>query len=319
MSSTFKFRYLQGGKPSGLLASKGSINEDYLILGDIRIPHSTVLDATARDDRIVMALDTQNFDFPLALNKQLQENHLALVIYGVKADTLKRVITRFASQQAAQAHKQRLEELGEGHLFRTVTCPTCESTVNLSGLPQTSYTYCRFCESVFGEDLNKLNKTNSYGECSECGYYGRIQGYDEAYFYFLIFIFGYNSTRRHLCDACGSSLANKLILINALFILGVPNAIGCAIKTRTGKDPEMKSLSTGNQLAKKGRLAEANEQYRSVLKIFKDHPGVRYNQALAHLKAGKVEEGFGHLQTSIEACGNYGPAIRLLQQLSASR
>ncbi len=318
MSANFKFKYVQAGNTKGFLASKGSVTEAGLNLGDFCLPYSCIIDSTTRDDRIVLTIDPRRSEFPAPLGEQLQGYHLVLAVMGVKAENLERAIDRFSSHYEAQAHKKELEAAGNGHLYRTVTCPCCEATVDLSELPQTSFTYCRFCETVFGEGLHELKDSISYRECDECGYHDRVQGYGEFYFYFLLVIYGFKHQRRHMCDACGATLANKLILANSIFMLGVPNAIGCAIRARTGKDPQMKSLAAANRLAKKGRLSEADQQYNAVLQVFRDHPGVRFNQALAYLTAGQTTEGLGHLKTAIEACPNYQPALGLVHRLTAS-
>lgn len=308
---SFKFRFVQDGNPKGLFAKKGAITEQGLQLGDDLLLYRSVVDSTTRDDRLILVTDPRDPDVSANLRSQMMGESAVLAVSGGKADALERAVDKFSSKLAAQENKKKLEEQGEGHTFRCQVCPTCESTVDLTGYEKTNFIYCRFCESIFGDGLESLKGASAYRTCDECGYHDRVQGYGEFYFYFLLIVYGFSHKRRWLCDACGKSLANKLIAINSIFLLGVPNAIACAIRARAGKDSRMKGLSEGNSHSKKSKMDKAEEQYQKALKIFKDHPGVHYNRALGHLSARDADSGLSALQDCLRACPNYLPAQRL--------
>ena len=141
------------------------------------------------------------------------------------AEKLERHVDRYSSKIEAERYKEALIKEGRGSEYRVVECPCCSATVNLSEYPKTSFVYCRFCETVFGEGLQRLKGVEQYRECDECGFHDRVQSYGEFYFYFLLVVYGFSHKRRHMCDACAAALANKLLAINAIFVLGVPNAI----------------------------------------------------------------------------------------------
>ncbi len=317
MKRDFKFRYVKDGKTVGFLSSKGAVEDIGLRLGDLTLPYEAVVDTTTRDERLILTIDSGGPNFPPELLAQLQDYFLVLHVYGGLADSLEKAIDRFCSVVEAQARKLHLQAEGNGHLFRTVECPLCQCTVDLSEFPETPYSYCRFCETVFGQGLNMSRSKNNYRECDECGYHDRIQGYTEFYFYFLLVVYGYRHNRRHMCDSCAISMSNKLLAANALFLLGVPNAVTCAVRARSGRDLSLASLAQANKFARAGRLAEADSQYDQVLRNFRDHPGVRYNQAITYLKAQRVEDGLAHLRASIEACPNYLPALTLVHRLTS--
>ena len=77
----------------------------------------------------------------------------------------------------------------------------------------------------------------------------------------------------------------------------------------------MKGLAQANRLAQKKKFDLAEAEYRKSLKIFKDHPGVHYNRALAYLSHGDSETGLDALQESLKSCPNYLPALRVKQNL----
>lgn len=317
MSSTkFKYRYVKDGNVSGLFASKGELQDDGILLKDSLVPLHLVRETTCRDERLVLVLDLSTGELPPEVGKHLTNNFIVLHIYGMKATALEKQIDRKTSVIEVAARKQALHAEGKGHLFRTLQCPNCQATVDLSELPETPYTFCRFCECVFGSRVRTDKAASEYRECDECGYYDRIQGYGEFYFYFLLVVYGFRHTRRHLCDDCGAGLANKMLAINAIFLLGVPNAVMCAIRARAGRDADLSTLSSANRLAKKGRAAEAQQHYEKILQAVPGHPGICFNLALSKFQAQDGAGGVGHLQEALTQCPNYEPALRLASRLS---
>lgn len=318
VSTKFKFRFVKDGNVSGLFASKGELQEHALLLKDSAVPLSLIVETTTRDERLVVVLDTTGGDIPAELARQMTNNFLVLHIYGMKATALEKLIDRKTSVLEVARRKQALERDGKSHLFRVASCPNCQATVDLSELPEAPYSFCRFCESVFGAKIRTTKAASEYRECDECGFYDRIQGYGEFYFYFLLVVYGFRHGRRHLCDDCGASLANKMLAINAIFLLGVPNAVICAIRARAGRDADLSSLSSANRLAKKGRVGDAQQHYDKILHNLPGHPGICYNLARANLQAQQGAAAVRHIQEALTNCPNYEPALRLAARIAGS-
>ncbi|MBN9415847.1 MAG: hypothetical protein J0I12_10450 [Candidatus Eremiobacteraeota bacterium] len=313
--SSFKFHYCVGGNATGFLASKGAVKEEGLELAGHLVPYETIRDTTVRDRSLVLTFSAGETRLPAEVAKKVESQFLVMIISGMTARNLERLIDRRASSGEVERVRQQLQEQGEGHLFRVVSCPHCQAQINLSGTPETAFTYCRYCDSLFGPGLAAVRSTHELRACDECGFYDRVQGYGEFYFYFLLFVYGFRHGRRHYCDGCGAALANKLLLYNALFILGVPNALVCAVRARAGKAEQFRPLARANKLAKKGKLDQADELYQKILKMVPGHPGVLFNQAMARALQGQLEPAVGHLSDCLDRCPNYLPAQRLAHKM----
>lgn len=313
--SNFKFNYCAGGRPTGFLASKGAVTEAGLDLGGHVLPYDAIRDTTTRDQRLVLTVAPRETPVPLQVTQKLEGQFLVLAISGSTANKVERLIDRFASKGEVERVRRQLQEQGEAHLFRCSECPQCQAQINLSGLPESKFIYCRFCDSLFGPGLAGVRTTHELRTCDQCGYYDRVQGYGEFYFYFLLFVYGFRHSRQHFCDDCGAALANKLLLYNLIFVLGVPNALYCAVRARTGKSEQFRPLAQANKLAKKGKLDEADEVYERILRMVPGHPGVRYNQAMARAIHGQAEPAAALLNDCLSNCPNYQPAQRLAYKL----
>lgn len=309
--TAFKFHYCAGGSPTGFLASKGTVKEEGLDLGGHLVPYVTIQDTTTRDQRLVLTMFPRDARLPADVAKKMEGQFLVLSVSGGGARQLERAIDRHASAAELEVERQRLQERGEGHLFRSCQCPGCQAHINLSGTPTSEFTYCRFCESLFGPGMTGVRTTHEFRTCDQCGYFDRVQGYGEFYFYFLVFVYGWRHSRQHFCDDCGAALANKLLLYNTLFLLGVPNAIACAIRARAGKSEQFRPLAQANRLAKKGQLDQADEVYEKILKAVPAHPGILYNQAFARARLGQGRPAADLVFACLRCCPNYEPAQRL--------
>lgn len=313
----FKFKYVKDGNVTGFFASKGEVGNDGVKLGEHLLPFECVYDTTTRDERLVITMDPRHAAIPAPVLAQMQGSFLVLHVSKMSAASLEKVIDRHTSAREAAARKAQLQADGKGHLFRTEQCPCCAATVDLSELPDSPYNYCRFCETVFGRAVDRAPKqSNTYCQCDECGYYDRVQGYGEFYFYFLLVVYGFSHKRRYLCDDCGASLANKLLAINSIFLLGVPNAVICAIRARTGRDQDLSALAKANKLAKKGKMQQAEAEYDKVFKALPGHPGAHFNLAVAHLRQNNADDGVRHLNKSIENCPSFEPGLNLAHRIS---
>jgi hypothetical protein len=314
----FKFRFVKGGRATGFLAKKGNVSTSGLMLDEDRVPWEAIADTDSRDNRIIIAFDPAWRTPPRLSQQLLQGAAVALeVTSGSGAEGVERAIDRHASRHEVAAHKAELEARGEGDKFRSVVCPSCQAQVDLSGLHEGRYVYCRFCTSLFDARSRKAADGEGYRLCGECEMFDRVQGYTEFYFYFLLVVYGFRYQRRHLCDACAGKLFWKVFALNAIFVLGVPSALWLKAKSMRGKPEAFKSLARANTLARKGRHKEADAAFAEISRTFPDHPGVLYNQALGHLLGNDARGGARLIEKCLESCPNYGPALSLVAKLTS--
>ncbi len=308
----FKAKYVVDGQAVGFGRVKGRWTSDGIFLGEDFLPFDAILDTTSRDKRIVMVLDP-SFEPTGKMAKRLMEGHfLAIEPSGVSARQLERNIDRHCSAREVAATRRRLEAEGLAHLIREEKCPVCESTVDLSGLDRTDYTYCRFCESLFSS--NKITDGNEYTICGQCGMFDHIQPYTEFYFYFLLIVYGFSYKQVYLCHSCANKLFLKALGLNLIFVLGVPSAIWVKIKSILNRKHDFEGLDTANALSKLGKSQEANQHYQAILTNHPNHPAVLMNKALGQLIGDDQSGAIATLQDSLRACNHYVPVQRLLNQ-----
>lgn len=313
---SFRFRYVAAGGGASLLRKKGGLDDRGLVLGDDLVPFEAIVDTTVRDKRLIMQLDP---GVPLEGKPAahlLEGAVLGLEVSGMGARELERVVDRECAAREMVWRREELEARGESHLFRSQTCPACHAEVDLSGVEESRYVFCRFCDTVFsGQGV--ASHGERYTICDECGMFGRIKSYPEFYFYFLLIVYGFSHRKRFLCETCAGRLFWKALLRNLIFVIGVPTAIWVKVKSLVGKDPGMRALAEANRLAAKGRYQEASMLYDEVRRGLPDHPGLLLNQALGHLHGGDPRGATRHIQKSLSACPNYLPTLRVLAAASA--
>ena len=311
----FKFRYVQNGQPRGFGASKANASDRALNLNGEEISYGNIFDTSTRDNRLVLLLAPST---PLGLKskKWLQENrYLIIDVSKIPALDLKKHIDLFSSTIHAQNRRQRLAAEGKENLFRAVTCPHCKATVDLSDFENSSYTFCRFCGSIFNTSQQVLSNGDVYQVCDECNMYDRVRGYSVFTFYFLLVVYGWSLKRRFVCDNCAVKLAQRTLLINLIFLLGVPSAIYMWVKALTGRDPKFQELAKANKLARSGKYKEADEIYDRLFAQLPEHPGLLMNKGLGHLHGKDGSNGMGFLGRSLRSCANYLPSIQLIRNI----
>jgi hypothetical protein len=315
--SDFKFQWCVGGAPTGIFRVKASIVDDALVLGGSRIPWAAVVDTTTRDERLLLVIDPQAATLDEGGRRSLSEG-CAWVIApsGVKALDLERAIDRKASRAEIERTKKKLEAEGRLSEFRTITCPRCDSIVNLSAFSETRHVFCRFCDTLFVGRTRNVVTDHNHRICSECNLFDHVQSYTEFYFYFLLVVYGFSYKRRHLCAGCAGRLFWKVLLINTIFVLGIPPAVWMKVKSMSGKTPTMKLLAAANVKNRKGDVAGADALYAQVFKAMPDHPGVLLNQAQAHFISGDADGGARALRKSLDSCSNYHPSLGVVAALA---
>ena len=272
--SKFRFQYVnQSGKAVGWRSAPGSLTEEAIQLKGNPLGYQAVLHSICRDRRLILTVNPQEVSNPEIAKHLINGKLLVLDITRAKSTDLELFIDRISSRYQAEKHRTELEGKGKGGEFRSVSCPRCEATVDLSLLTKTPYVYCRFCETIFQErgELQTVGKT--YRLCDECGWFDRVQGYTEFYFYFLLVVYGFSWKRRHLCDNCVNQVFWKVLLINLIFILGVFPALWMKIKSLMGRKKDLQSLAKANALGKKGNYDQAGIIYAELYQHYPQHPG----------------------------------------------
>lgn len=311
----FGFRFVRNGQAGSVFAKKGALTSEGLKLENAVIPFESIGDTTTRDNRLIIAL-ANGAKLPPELAKAAgQAEFFALMPSKITALELERRIDRACAQQATARNKERLQAEGKGHLFRTVQCPDCQSTIDLSELEKTMYTYCRFCETVFSDDGAKVTRGTEYRVCDQCMLFDRVRPYTEFYFYFLLVVYGFSYKRRHLCDVCAGSLFWKVFAINFIFVLGVFPALWLKAKSMSGRRVDLKELADANRHAKAGRVQQATPIYAKLHERFSGHPGILMNEGLGHLYGKDAGAAVSTFEKSLRMCSNYQPTVRVILTL----
>ncbi len=312
---SFKFRYVVGGRTSGLLNQPGKATGQALILGEDTLGYDEIADTTVRNNRLLMALSPKR-SWGKKLSKAVMKgNMLAIEVSRVPALNLERHIDRICSSRNAEANRGRLMDAGKGGLFRFAVCPECHAIIDLSELNESHYTYCRFCETVFTHGGKISTKGSVYRICGECGMFDRVRGYTEFYFYFLLVAYGFSWKRRFVCDNCADRIFWKTFWVNLIFLLGVPSSIYLKIKSLTGRDPYLRDLARANALARKGRYQEAAPIFATLKSKYPDHPGLLLDEGMGYLAGKNHTNAVGYFKRALTSCNNYLPAFQVLQRM----
>jgi predicted Zn-dependent protease len=316
-SVAFKFKLVRNGHEVGYRSKQGALGLDSLQLDGQIIPFAEVADTAARDNRLVLVLRSES-PARLALQKQLTPSGaLPLAISGGHALDIKRAIDRNNSAQAADDHYRKLLGQARGAEFRAAPCTHCQATLDLTEAGQPRYIYCPYCETLLAGTGQPIADGDHYAVCDECRLFGRIQGYTEFYFYFLLVVYGFSWKRRHVCDSCADKMFRKTLLVNLVFLLGVPSAVWIKIKSLVDRDPSYGELAQANTLAAKGQVAEAQLLYEAIARTYPDHPGILRNIGLAYFNAKNTAGAQDYLTRALHACPTYAPAQQSLSRLQA--
>ena len=312
---SFSFTYVTGESEFTWSGYKGAANEQEISLGNTGMSMAAVAETMARPERLIIAL-RQGAQIDPNLAKHVEDGVLVLNIMDVDTLKIKRVIDRHSSAISTREHKKQLDAQGQGASFRSQICPTCQSTINLTGLPETAYHFCPFCESVYMAGGALVNKGEDYCTCDECELFGHVQEYKIFYFYFLLVIYGWRSQQRFLCDGCARGELLKTLLCNLFFILGVPVSLWGLFRSYSGQDPRFNNLVEANDYAREGKADLAGNIYQQISGSNPMHPGLAMNKGLACLHSNNVNGAIESFSTALESCSNYVPAIRLLQRIA---
>lgn len=311
-STNFKFRFSRNGSPTGFRAKTGMVLPHGVELAGELIAYEHILQTDTRDEWLVLAISPKQ-SLAAAQNFLEEGSVLVLQVSGSSAATIQRNIDRGTSAIHVEQRRQELAAAGKSNEFHAAVCPHCRATVDLSELDRSGFIFCYYCSSIFNEGGQLITNGDSYRICEECAMFDRVKSYTEFYFYFLLVVYGWSSQKRHVCDQCAHGMFLKTLAANAIFLIGVPNAISIKIRSMSGRDPNLKELARANALALKGKIDEAIPIYRQQHDNYQGHPGLLYNEAIGYLIAGREDDGVKMLEASMKLCSNYWPTLQLVQ------
>ena len=316
----FRFRYLRDGEPAHSFLRKGRLTDVMISLGKESVALSDVYHVEARRRRLVITVYDE-VELPPKAAKCLVGDKLVLETKSSKARQFESHANPIIAQRVSEGRRRDLTARGEGHLHRTVECPECSCTINLSGHDVTEYFHCRFCDSVStlpnpGRAASIVTSGDTHHHCEECGLFGRIRPFTDFYFYFFIVLYAFTMSRTYLCDNCATSIGWRMLWKNLLCLVGVPFAIWVLIKAKLRGAEPLNSLPPGNALALRGDYRNATAEYERIERRlpYANHPGILFNRARAH---GYGDDGDGMeelIDSSLAACSNYLPTVQWMRE-----
>lgn len=303
----FKFKWLdEQGNEAGFLSKKGSFDGQTLVLDDIQLPAACLRTVDNRGKRFVIATVDR-------------EGHTHQALFSVTSGSIDRLRTELGlcrSRAWAEAHREELAQAGRGHEFRSVICPHCQATIDLTSMPRTPQVYCPFCQTIGTLDSPQgpVKAEAQYRLCDTCGMYSKPRKFTIFYFYFLLVVYGFYQKETWRCPACMRGEAWKMLFGNLLFVIGVPVALVQLFRSYGGTDlgSLFSGLDAANLKARKGNIAGAIEGYRRILNEHPAAAGVKFNIGRAALSKNDLAGAAAILEHALRDCANYQPAAAAL-------
>lgn len=305
-SVSFKFKWVNDqGQPEGFLAKKGSFDGETLLLDEAEVPAAAVIESEVRSNRLILSVATQE-DEPVLL--------VVAIVQGSAKD-LKDILGRARSRAWAAARREEMTAEGRGAEFREETCPNCNATIDLTGMPPTPQISCDFCNTISTLDSAEgVHLHQDLRLCDHCGMYSKPREFTRFYFYFLLVVYGYWSDKTWRCPGCMRGEAWKMLGGNLLFLLGIPVALVQLFRSYGGTDigGAYAGLDSANIKARKGDLRGAINAYENILAKQPVSAGLKYNIALAFLQQDDIKNATHTLEYALKDCANYQPAASVL-------
>jgi hypothetical protein len=324
----FRFRFLnEKGKATSFFYQQALLDDGTGIrLGDESIPIVDIHEVARYGNMIAIILRPY-----LTLHKSITDhiipNTSSILIEvgdGLATDA-KSALDQHRTTYAAFQKKKALVAENNGHLFKVMQCPDCESVIDLSGKKETPYIYCKYCEILFNKHGELMVNSENYKVCPECNYYNRVQHYPEFHFYALPKGRKMAYQEHYCCDTCAQRYHEQTAWRNSLFLLGIPFNFMLKNKMAKGVNQLYEGLTEANRLAQDGNIKEADTLYSLLLLRNETHPALLFNIAQAYYKAQMVEgvepsdkikileKAYRYFEKSLEMCSNYQPVLDFLE------
>ena len=300
---SFKFYHVnEKGQQTSMFGKKGLLDNENITLDGTTIPIAAIADADVRDDFLVLTVATD-------------DEPVGILIKTGKAKWLKAELGRRRSAIWAEMRRAELEKKGQSHVFRSIVCPACQSTLDLTGKAETPQVFCEFCHTISTVNADgTAEPEHGFRLCDECGMYSQPRRFTIFYFYFLLVVYGYQTRSTWRCPGCMRSEAWKMLLGNLLFVLGVPVALVQLFRSYGGTSVGGKyaGLDGANLRARGGDVTGAISAYQKILDRVPVTAGVKYNIGIALAQQDQVQEAAQMFEYSLGDCSNYQPAATAL-------
>jgi len=330
----FKFRFLnEEGKPKSTFAQRGIVDEKGVWFSeDALLRYVDIYDIIREHNYLVFVLYPAIAAHHTVTDNVLPEsNSIVLDVPKDQAFQIKAIMDERFTAKRAKKRFAELEASNQAKHFKTVKCPRCRSTIDLTFKKNTPYAYCDNCELVFNQHRHIMPNTEEHKICPECGYFNRVQYYPNAQMYFYGEEKAFSNEEVFCCDSCADRLFQENIRKNTLFLVGLPKTLKIKFMQLSNTPPTLKGMTEANRIAfEGGDMAKAFRTYQSLILHNEFYPGVHYNYGKAYLdEANRIEEaakneeqqeeawrvrqkGVKQLRRSLQGCANFKPTLELL-------
>ncbi len=322
----FRFRFLDArGKPKGRKRLSGVVNNDGLLIEDGMLYFDDIERITWENDNQMVVLLMPYISTSALITENKLPNSYTIILDTRESElgNLKTTLNKYFTYARMMRERRKLERLNKLDAFRTKECPNCQSTLDLSGFPETKYLYCRYCETIFSDMGNIIPHMDRYRPCPECQYFGHVQEFRDVRFYFYGKKYGSETRYESFtsCDTCAQRRYKEAALKNLGYLVAFPSSLLLRHQYKSGQHADFKRLTQANRAAQEGDLDAAMQEYDLILLQHKYHPGILYNKARAYLMAGEVKGNKKEMATAaakilsvcLQSCANYEPAIYLME------
>lgn len=250
--------------------------------------------------------------FYFGLEVDEQQFSVNVEIYATDVIALANSIQASRTSAVATIERQILSESGTLESYRQEICPFCQSTIMLTGLPETEQAFCEFCTTLFTIQRDtSLEDERYFRICEGCGMYSRPRQFAVFYFYFLGFTFGFHHDTTISCSGCMRKSAWKMVFGNLFGLLGFPFALAQLYRSYSTKKltGRFVGLDQANVLARRKKIEAALDRYEQILERVPENAGVKYNIAFGLLLKNELSHSQQMFEMSLDDCANYWPSV----------
>lgn len=312
---TFKFRFRTPENDyAHLLPKEGRINLESLQLVEDAIYYQDIRSVGAYKNLLVLNL----MPYPTLegnLSEYVLPGHHSIVIsVSDPAVEIKAFIDRHLSRLAIEERMAGMSKEEIRDYFRKRSCPHCGAHTDLTGLRDSTYIYCKYCQVIFNQFNHLAPGGTQYKTCPECGFFDRIRDHLDYRVYITTKGQSFKKRTRHCCDACATELSEETLVKNMTLLVGTFADLYEKYKIRTSRHPDFQWLCEANLFARKGDMSQAAELFYKILYRLPHHPGIFFNQGMGYLKAGDEEKAYEYFERSLNSCSNYLPTLEVLKK-----
>ena len=332
----FRFRFTnEKGQKMGAAPMRGVVDEAGVHFDHDLLRFDDVYDILQEKNLLIFVLYKG-----LAVGKTITEhilkgtNTLVIAIPQEVAFQVRNAINERYTAIQLENTELRMKMNGNLKHFRSVACPNCKASLDLSYKADTKQIYCKHCEVIFTKYNFILPDTEKYTICPETGYYDRIQNYLDARFYF----FGSRGGSEvkfetcHCSDAVAERWLSEVVFKNIWFLFALPFNLYTKFKLGATRQDLLRNMSRANRFAQDGNMSKASMLYDEMILRSDNYPPIFYNYAKMYLdqaekfRASKEDsekeqapemfnKAASMFRKALQECSNYMPATELMEQL----